>query len=282
MRSGRRGVPTFGVGMLVVLLLVVFQLAVAIAVVIGTAVLKVKRNDTVSLVVDFWVVCVAALLVLVWASGARREPLRPLMVPNPVAPVSLVLALVATLGAYVVLSQVDNWVNWLFPPGPFMSELWSLLERGSLPLILAVVVLAGPVSEELIFRGVLLRGFLENYRAWVAILLSSLLFAFIHLNPWQGVSGFFIGCLFAWFVARTGSLLPAITGHMMSNGLSVVVWRFRAILGITMEGFPPWWLTALGVLVTAGGLVAFHRATRVERNASAEVVASARRTLELP
>ncbi len=268
MSSGRRGFPTFGKGALVVLLLLVSQLAVAIAIVVGRAVLKVKQNDTAELFVELWFTCASALLVLVWASGARREPMRLFLVPKPLAPVSLVLALVATLGTYIALSRVDNLVNWLFPPGPFMRELWSLLERGSLPLVLAVVVLVGPVSEELIFRGVLLRGFLENYRAWVAILLSSLLFAFIHLNPWQGVSGFFIGCLFAWFVARTGSLLPAITGHVLSNGLSVVLWRFRGILGITTEAFP-WWLTVLGVLVMAGGIVAFRRATRVARNASA-------------
>lgn len=139
----------------------------------------------------------------------------------------------------------------------------SLLERESLPLVLASAVIVGPVSEELIVRGVLLRGFLENYREWTAILLSSLLFAGMHLNTWQGVSGFFIGCLFAWFVARTGSLLPAIMGHVVSNGLAVIALRLHAkIPGITTEGFQPWWLTALGALVTVAGVVAFHRATR--------------------
>jgi membrane protease YdiL (CAAX protease family) len=249
----------------------VFQLAAGIALAIGTTALKEKNQDTIVLLAMLLAACVSAVLVLNWASGARREPLRLLVVPKPVAPVPLALALAATLGAGVVLSQVDNWVRWLIPPGPFIRQAMSLLERGGLPLVIASVVVVGPVSEELIFRGVLLRGFLENYRAWVAILLSSLLFAFIHLNPWQGVSGFFIGCLFAWFVARTGSLLPAIAGHVMCNGLAIIaVRRYARVPWITTEGFHPWWLTALGVLVTAGGILAFHRATRAARNASAE------------
>ena len=270
MRSGRRGFPTFGEGMLVVLLVVGAQLAAMFVGLIGITGLKEKHQDTVLLFAALLGACGSAVLVLVWASSARREPLRLLVIPKPVALVPLALAVVATLGADVVLAQLNNWVRWLIPPGPFIRQLMSLLEQGNLPLVLASLVFVGPVSEELIFRGVLLPGFLENYRPWTAIFLSSLLFAVIHLNPWQSVSGFFIGCLFAWFVARTGSLLPAIAGHVLTNGLAVIAMRLRGwIPWITTEGFHPWWLTALGALVTAGGIVAFHRATRAARNASA-------------
>jgi len=264
------------------LLLVGSQLAAAFVAGLFAVAFKETHMDTLLLVAGLLAASLSAVLVLNWASALRREPVRLLVVPKPVPLVTLSLAFMATLGADVVLGQVGNWVRWLIPPGPYYHALKSLLERESLPLVLASVVIVGPVSEELICRGVLLRGFLENYRVWTAILLSSLLFAVIHLNTWQGVSGFFIGCLFAWFVARTGSLLPAIMGHVTCNGLGVVAVRLHAkIPGITTEGFQPWWLTALGALVTVGGVVAFHRATRATRNASAaELVASADRTQE--
>jgi len=266
----------------VMLLVAGSQLAAAFVAGLFAVAFKETRKDTLLLVGVLLAASLSAALVLGWAGALRREPVRLLVVPKPVPLVTLSLAFVATLGADVVLGQVGNWVRWLIPPGPFYHAFESLLERESLPLVLASVVIVGPVSEELICRGVLLRGFLENYRVWTAILLSSLLFAVIHLNTWQGVSGFFIGCLFAWFVARTGSLLPAIMGHVVSNGLGVVAVRLHAkIPGITTEGFQPWWLTALGALVTVGGVVAFHRATRATRNASAaELVASADRTQE--
>jgi membrane protease YdiL (CAAX protease family) len=267
-RSGTRPFPTLGDGMMLMLLLVGVQLAGGVALIAGMAAPKYSSQNTLSLFVELLGACVSAVLVLNWARHARREPLRRLVVPTPIAPVPLVLALVATLGALVPASQMVNALIWLMPPGPLMRRLLTSLGQGSLPLVLASVVVVGPVSEELIFRGVLLRGFLENYRTWVAILLSSFLFAFIHLNPWQGASAFFLGCLFAWFVARSGSLVPAIAGHVLTNGLGVVAVR----LGITTEGFQPWWLTALGVLVAAGGIVAFHRTARTATNASAEEV----------
>jgi len=275
MSAGHRGFPTFGQGIAVVLITIGSGLAAGVVLVLGTVVFK-EHKDTVSHVTGLLAACLSAVLVLRWASRVRREPLRLLVVPKPVAPVPFVLALVATFGAHVVLSQIDNWLRWLIPPGPLFREAMSSLRQGSLPLVIASAVVVGPVCEELICRGVLLRGFLENYRPRTAILLSSLLFAFLHLNPWQGVSAFFGGCLLAWFVARTGSLLPAIAGHVMNNGLALVAMRLHATIpGITTDGFQPLWLTALGVLVAAGGLLAFHRATRAARNPSAgEPVAS--------
>jgi membrane protease YdiL (CAAX protease family) len=163
MRPGRRGFPTLGEGMMLLLPVVVAQL-VAAAVGIGFTGLAARQThkETVALFAALLGSCGSAVLVLNWASGERREPLRLLVVPKPVAPLPLVLALVATLGADVVLSQVNNWVRWLIPPGPFFREIMSSLGRANLPLVIAAVVLVGPVSEELIFRGVLLRGFLEN------------------------------------------------------------------------------------------------------------------------
>jgi hypothetical protein len=68
---------------------------------------------------------------------------------------------------------------------------------------------------------------------------------------------------------------------MVSNLLGLATRRLDArIPGITTEGFHPWWATALGALVTAAGIVAFHRATRAARNAGAEEQAD--RTHEPP
>jgi hypothetical protein len=66
------------------------------------------------------------------------------VIPKPLAPVPFVLALVATLGADVVLAQIDSLVRSLIPPGPFIRQLESLLGGESLPLVLASVVLVGP------------------------------------------------------------------------------------------------------------------------------------------
>jgi len=52
------------------------------------------------------------------------------------------------------------------------------------------------ITEEAVFRGVILRGLLGHTRPAVAIGISALLFAFIHVNPWQFFGSLALGVLF--------------------------------------------------------------------------------------
>ena len=77
-----------------------------------------------------------------------------------------------------------------------------------------------PISEELLFRGVLLQGLLRNYRPWVGIGQTALLFGIVHFNPAQSLNAFFIGLLLGWLYYRTQSLLVCIVVHILHNSLS--------------------------------------------------------------
>lgn len=46
------------------------------------------------------------------------------------------------------------------------------------------MVIAAPVLEELIFRGMMLEGLLKKYSPVTSIIISSILFGVAHLNPW--------------------------------------------------------------------------------------------------
>lgn len=102
-----------------------------------------------------------------------------------------------------------------------------LLEMGSQTGILAfiLIVIAAPVMEELIFRGIILDGLLKTYYPLKSILISSLLFGISHLNPWQFVSALFIGFFSGWVYYKTRSLLPSIIIHASVN-LSAFSARF--------------------------------------------------------
>jgi hypothetical protein len=92
------------------------------------------------------------------------------------------------------------------------QDLLTLLLANFLP-----IVLGAPVGEELFFRGLVLRGFLSRYSVTKAVWASALLWAVSHLNPWQAVGALPLGLVLAWLVVRTGSLIPAIIGHMIAN-----------------------------------------------------------------
>jgi len=83
------------------------------------------------------------------------------------------------------------------------------------------VVLLGPVLEEIIFRGAVLRS-LEPFGQNFAIVVSSLLFGLYHLMLFQGVFAFFIGLVLAYCAIRF-SIKWAILLHILNNGFATVL-----------------------------------------------------------
>jgi uncharacterized protein len=88
-------------------------------------------------------------------------------------------------------------------------------QKGIFPFI--AVVIAAPVLEELIFRGIILDGLLRRYSPLKSILFSSLLFGLVHLNPWQFVSALLIGLFSGWVFYRTGKLFLSVLIHFVNN-----------------------------------------------------------------
>jgi membrane protease YdiL (CAAX protease family) len=142
------------------------------------------------------------------------------------------LALVVTL--FVMLSQretggaagVDSFGPSGGPAHPIVEyvatgDVWTHLQI----LLLACVV--APVVEETMFRGVLYRHLRELSCRWGAVLsvllsatVASFLFAFVHPQGLIGVP--LLMALADGFTAARewrGTLIPAMVGHGLSNGL---------------------------------------------------------------
>jgi uncharacterized protein len=70
----------------------------------------------------------------------------------------------------------------------------------------------------MLFRGVILRGFLRQYSRTFAILWSAALFGAAHLNLYQLATAFAIGIVAGWLYERCRSLWPCILLHASYNG----------------------------------------------------------------
>jgi hypothetical protein len=100
-----------------------------------------------------------------------------------------------------------------------------------LPVLILVVVIIGPMAEELIFRGLFLDWLKQKLAPWVAAVIASLGFALVHNNHLlSGAVGWFelfnrflIGMSASWLVLRYKSLAPSFVMHAMNNCLVVVV-----------------------------------------------------------
>ena len=173
--------------------------------------------------------------------------------------------LLVVLGAGGVLSEIDNFVRWVLPIPRLLQDTFKDLffQEGRLFSQLFLLVIVAPITEELLFRGLILRGLLRRYGPGTATLITALLFGAVHLNPWQFVSATLLGLAFGWFYLRTGSIGLCIIAHAMANGLAVLMTSLPVdIPGLTGQPnphhveFQPWWadLSAL-VILTTGGLL---------------------------
>lgn len=124
-------------------------------------------------------------------------------------------------GLQFFLMGINAQLEKVLPPPSWFLELFSRLFESDLGIwggIIRVVIIA-PIVEELIFRGVIMSGFMRNYKTGYAIFYSALLFALFHLNPWQFPATFLLGLILGWIRIRTGSIFACIFGHAIHNGL---------------------------------------------------------------
>ncbi|RIJ48164.1 CPBP family intramembrane metalloprotease [Maribellus luteus] len=121
------------------------------------------------------------------------------------------------IGTIALLFGVISPISSLIPMPESLEK--AFMDFGSQTGFFAFVlmVIAAPVLEELIFRGIILDGLLKQYSPTKSILISSLLFGLVHLNPWQFVTGFIIGIFSGWVYYKTRSLSLAIVIHASAN-----------------------------------------------------------------
>jgi membrane protease YdiL (CAAX protease family) len=98
-------------------------------------------------------------------------------------------------------------------------------------LIVVLAVIAAPIVEELVFRGMMLRTFMRRLGFWPAAVLSTTIFALGHVyevNTLVGAVGLALsvaalGIVNCGLVRRTDSLAPGMIVHASFNLLAVVL-----------------------------------------------------------
>ena len=103
-----------------------------------------------------------------------------------------------------------------------ISIVNEYINSGSLFLTIQAAVIFAPIIEELLFRGIIFNRINSKWNIWVAILISALIFGFIHFNLLQGLNAFIIGLALAYVYAKTRSLWICIFTHSFNNLLSII------------------------------------------------------------
>lgn len=117
---------------------------------------------------------------------------------------------------------------------PFTSNIDDVSElkvdRMYMVSMLVVVVVVAPLVEELIFRGVVLRGFLSRMAPVLAILVQGVLFGCAHIDPARGsgnvglaivLSG--VGIALGGAAYLTRRIGPTVVAHGILNGIAMIL-----------------------------------------------------------
>jgi membrane protease YdiL (CAAX protease family) len=87
-------------------------------------------------------------------------------------------------------------------------------------LAFIMLVIVAPIAEEILFRGYLLGKLRKHAPLWVAIFITSLLFAIVHFAWNVGLDVFALSIVLCLLRVVSKSLWPSITLHMLKNGIA--------------------------------------------------------------
>ena len=121
-----------------------------------------------------------------------------------------------TLFAVIALTLL--LFGFFYPLKYLISGFPEKISQVSIGLI-ALSAMA-PFVEEPLFRWTLLNGLLARYKAFVAILISSLAFMLAH-SPHTYFSSFIVGLVLGYVFYRTKSITACIAVHLVTNLLSI-------------------------------------------------------------
>jgi len=223
LRSFRCYYPSWG-GILVLLLLLLAGALVGAAVQYAVGSWLGDYANLVTYVLMF----IPPMLYAAGCSGRSEMLLEPRELDDAsFLPLGAVLASLVAVVATVAAGFVSDALTLLLPPMPlWLENALKQLTQGKLLANFLCVCVAAPFFEEWLCRGMVLRGLLCNkVRPGIAIPSSALFFALIHMNPWQALPAFLIGCLMGWVYYRTGSLKLTMGMHFVNNGLALFASR---------------------------------------------------------
>jgi membrane protease YdiL (CAAX protease family) len=128
----------------------------------------------------------------------------------------------ATLPLVMGVALATDWALRQAGVTPPRQPIFDVLADPGLPtvvrgLLLLIAVAVAPLTEEAIFRGVLLPAALQRWRPAAAILLVNIVFALLHLHAPSFPPLLAVGLCFSAGMLATGSLLTPVVMHAVFN-----------------------------------------------------------------
>jgi uncharacterized protein len=117
---------------------------------------------------------------------------------------------------------------------PFTSNIRDVsnvhTDRGYIISLLVLAVVAAPIAEEIVFRGVVMRGLLSRNGAVAAVGIQGALFGLAHFDPIRGTGNIglilvlgAVGCVLGGAAFLIRRIAPTMIAHAILNGVAMTL-----------------------------------------------------------
>jgi len=170
------------------------------------------------------------LLVPIYYVKVRKYNRQSLFRLNQINKDTIILSIIIGVAMAIVGDELDRLIQIIIPtPEWFLKVLQSLKAETFSEWFLLITggVFIAAISEELLFRGFLQVSLEKKGDVTKAVLLSSLCWTFIHMNPFWAIQIFIMGVIIGFIAWRTNSIIPCMIIHATNNFLSLLTLNFN-------------------------------------------------------
>jgi membrane protease YdiL (CAAX protease family) len=209
---------------------------------------------------------ISIVIVIIYSYKRTHESLNDLIKLRGFNMVIIFPLIITLIGLSPIISEMGNLTRMLIPmPKSIQDTLFKSIRPDRyfwIPYLRVIII--GPITEEILFRGIILKSHLKRYSSLKAIIVSSIFFGIYHLSIWQFIGAIIIGCFFGWLYYKTRSLLPCIFAHVFTNSISIIaieilkhqqpnnmyfLSKFHPslidVIGLLFIGIGIWWLVKI-------------------------------------
>ena len=248
---------------LLCVLLLGIQLVAGAILGILSAVLNIEEGSAISGIGYILISLLSFGLVIFIGFRKSKKTFNEVFMFNKVSLNIWIPSIIFMFGIVILSSEIDNVLHYFLPMPQFFQDVFAAMMINEYLIISIILIGILPAFlEEMLFRGLMLNGFKENYSHKKTILITALLFGVIHLNPWQFVTAFIIGLIAAWVCLKIKSIVICVYMHLFNNLLFVFAMKYNDVVSIqgfnsslVEHSFQPWWFNVIGIVLAAVGAI---------------------------
>ena len=142
----------------------------------------------------------------------------------------------------------------------YIQTASRVIGKHDLLLMILANVFFAPISEEIVFRGLITSRLRRAFPDWVSIAIVSILFGIVHIQPLWVVYAAVMGAFMGIIAYRTGSIGASIIFHVLFNAFGTIM----SYIGFAVPYIGIVIAFVLGLVITIAGLYLLFKQPKSE------------------